>query len=164
MNLEDLSKVVLTRRNIKLFKPDPVDESLVLSLLDIAKFAPNHRMTQPWEIVFIGPETRRKLNHKADFGGAPLVMAVLSEGAAKDEDRVEQIIATSCFIQNFLLLAHTVGLGVRWTSIGAQPENRTLLHVPEGYDVLGVFGIGYPAEIPQAKERTMISEKVRHMP
>ncbi|MCL6627206.1 nitroreductase family protein [Alicyclobacillus shizuokensis] len=164
MNLEDLREVVLTRRNIKVFKPDPVDESLVLSLMEIAKFAPNHRMTQPWHIVFIGPQTRRQLNHKADFGGAPLVVAILSEGAAKDEDRVEQIVATSCFIQNFLLLAHTVGLGARWTSIGAQPQNRALLQVPEGYDVLGILGIGYPAEVPHAKDRTPIVDKVRHMP
>jgi nitroreductase len=164
MELQDIREVILHRRNIKQFRPDPVDRDLIMSLLETARYAPNHRMTEPWEVIFVGPETRAKLNHKADFGGAPVVFAVISKGAATDTDRVEQIVATACFVQNFLLLAHTVGLGARWASLGALPQNRAILGVPDGYDVIGVFGVGYPAEVPKAKERTPIAEKVRYTP
>jgi nitroreductase len=59
----DVMDAIKTRRNIKKFKADPVDREQVLSWLEAARYAPNHRMTEPWEIVFIGPETRVKLNH-----------------------------------------------------------------------------------------------------
>lgn len=67
---------------------------------------------------FVGPETRAKLNHKIDFGGAPVVFAVLSKPADTPFKRDENVMATSCFVQNFLLAAQEAGVGVYWTSMG----------------------------------------------
>jgi nitroreductase len=155
---------IKTRRNIKDFKPDPIDHQQLMAWFEAASYAPNHRLTEPWEILFVGAETRAKLNHKTDFGGAPVVFAVLSKPGATPFERDENVIATACFVQNFLLAAHAAGVGTRWASLGATPRNRAILGVPEGYDVIGVFGVGYPAEVPAVKERTPIAEKVRHLP
>jgi hypothetical protein len=38
------------------------------------------------------------------------------------------------------------------------------MEVPEDYDVIGIFGTGYPAEIPPVKTRTPITEKMRELP
>lgn len=160
----DVMNAVRGRRQIKLFRPDPIDRERLLSLLDAAALAPNHRMVQPWEVVFIGPETRVQLNHKPNFGDAPVVFAVLSKAGETQLERDENVIATACFVQNFLLLAHAEGLGVRWASLGALPQNRRLLGVPDGYDVVGVFGVGVPREIPSPKPRTPIEEKIRELP
>lgn len=155
--------VIKTRRNIKDFKPDPINRDELMSWLEAASYAPNHRLNEPWELLFIGPDTRAKLNHKADFGGAPVVLAVLSKHAPTAFERDENVIATSCFVQNFLLAAHEAGAGVRWTSLGALPRNRQILGVPEDYDVIGVFGVGYPAEVPAAKPRTPIASKITYL-
>ncbi len=48
-------------------------------------------------------------------------------------------------------------------SMGALPRNRDILGVPSGYDVIGVFGIGYPAEVPAAKTRTPIASKMMYL-
>jgi len=160
----EVMEAICTRRNIKDFKPDPIDEADWMSWLEAAGWAPNHRMTEPWEVLLIGRETRNKLNHKADFGGAPVVLAVLSKPAATSFERDEQLMAVSCFVQNFLLAAHAAGAGVRWASIGASPRSREIMGVTEGYDVVGVFGVGYPAEIPEPKPRAPIGEKLRRLP
>jgi len=160
----EVMEAIRTRRNIKLFKPDPIGEAELTAWLEAASQAPNHRLTEPWEVLLIGRETRDKLNHKADFGGAPVVLAVLSKPAATPFDRDEHLMAASCFAQNFLLAAHASGAGARWASIGASARSKEIMGVPEGYDVIGVFGVGYPAEVPEPKPRTPIVEKLRKLP
>ncbi|WP_419875120.1 nitroreductase family protein [Candidatus Pristimantibacillus sp. PTI5] len=157
-------EVIKSRRNIKQFKPAPISEKNLLFWLEAASYAPNHRMNEPWELLFIGAETRAKLNHKTDFGGAPVVLAVLSKSAPTSFERDENVMAASCFVQNFLLAANEEGVGAYWASLGASPHNRSILGVPEGYDVIGVFGIGYPAEVPIARPRTPIASKIKYLP
>ncbi|MCM3724145.1 nitroreductase [Neobacillus cucumis] len=157
-------EVIRTRRNIKKFKPDEVKEEDLMTWLQAASMAPNHRMTEPWEILFLGKETREKLNHKTNFGNAPVVMAVLSKNGRTHIELTENALATACFIQNFNLAAWADGVGTFWSSIGASERNREILGVPDGYEVIGVLGVGYPEIIPEPKPRKPISEKIKRLP
>ncbi|MFD2171377.1 nitroreductase family protein [Tumebacillus lipolyticus] len=161
MNVTD---AILTRRNIKRFKPDPIAIERVVAWLELASFAPNHRLAEPWEILFIGPQTREKLQHKTDFGGAPLLLAVVATPAKTAIDRDEHVEAVACFIQNLMLAAHAEGVGTGWSSIGASPRVQELFGLLPGYEVIGVLPIGYPAEVPEPKPRTSIEQKITHLP
>ncbi|WP_138493653.1 nitroreductase family protein [Paenibacillus pinistramenti] len=156
-------ETIKSRRSVKAFKPDPIQEQDLMSWLEAASYAPNHRLNEPWEIKMVGPETRARLNHKTDFGSAPVVLAVLSKPGATPFERDENVMAVSCYVQNFLLAAYEAGVGVYWASMGALPQNREILGVSEGYDVIGLFGIGYPQEIPAMKPRTPISSKISYL-
>ncbi|NRD79687.1 nitroreductase [Bacillus sp. BRMEA1] len=157
-------EVIKSRRTIKKFKSDHVDQQLIKKWLDAAAMAPNHRMTEPWEIYFIGPETRGKLNHKTNFGNAPVVIAIISKQGATVVETEENKAAVSCFIQNFMLAAWDEGVGTFWSSIGMKEGNRELMSIPEDYDLLGMFGVGYPEEIPDPKPRTEIENKIKNLP
>lgn len=159
----DIQKVIENRRNIKKFKADKVDENLLKSWLQSASMAPNHKMTEPWEILFIGPENRAKLNHKTNFGNAPVVLAILSKHGSSDLERNENMAAVSCFIQNFMLMAWASGVGTFWSSLGISPKVRDALNVPDHYDVVGILGVGFPEEVPESKERTPIEMKIKHL-
>lgn len=159
-NHVDILEVIKSRRNIKVFKSDLVDPDKLQLWLQAAAMAPNHRMTEPWEIYLVGSETRVKLNHKTNFGNAPVVLAVLSKHGKTDIETEENALATACFVQNFNLAAWAEGVGTFWSSIGGNAKNREILGVPEGYDVIGVFGVGYPEEIPETKQRTPIENKL----
>ncbi|WHY65263.1 nitroreductase [Neobacillus sp. SuZ13] len=161
MNTIDAIK---TRRNIKKFKSIEIEQNLILAWLEAATMAPNHRMTEPWEIYFIGPETREKLNHKTNFGNAPIVLMILSKQGATTVETEENAMATACFIQNFNLAAWAEGVGTFWSSIGITPKNREILRVPDGYDIIGVLGVGYPEVIPEPKPRTPIQNKISNLP
>lgn len=113
---------IQTRRTIKAFRPDPINEEELNTWLEAASYAPNHRMNEPWELLFIGPKTRAALNHKTDFGGAPMLIGVLSKSAATSVEREENIMAVSCYIQNFMLAAHEAGAGVFWSSLAVRPR------------------------------------------
>ncbi|MCQ6276135.1 nitroreductase [Bacillus sp. V3B] len=155
--------IIKSRRTIKKFKTDPINREAVNSWLEAATMAPNHKMTEPWEVVLIGPETREKVNHKTNFGNAPVVFAVLSKHGKTNVEREENMAATSCFIQNFMLIAWAEGVGTFWSSVGITPKNREIIQVSEDYDVVGVLAVGYPEEIPEVKPRTAIEKKIREL-
>jgi nitroreductase len=160
----DILDVIKSRRTIKKFKSDIVSLDMIYSWLEAAKMAPNHRMTEPWEVYFIGPDTRAKLKHKSDFGNAPVLIAVVSKHGASAVEKEENALATACFVQNFNLAAWSEGVGTFWSSIGITAKNKEILEVPENFDLVGVLGIGYPEIIPEAKPRTSIMNKIKNLP
>ncbi|MFB5193237.1 nitroreductase family protein [Alicyclobacillus fastidiosus] len=159
----DTIEAIVGRRNIKQFKAEPIAEATWQKWLEVASYAPNHRMNQPWEILVIGDETRAKLNHRPNFGDAPLVLAIVSQGSEKPVDRDENLVATSSFIQNFCLAAHADGAGTRWTSIGNTPNARETLGVSDETATIWVLGVGYPVEVPEVKERAPIETKIKQL-
>jgi len=160
----EILDIIYSRRNIKSFKSDPIDMEQINKWLQAGTMAPNHRMTEPWEVYVVGQETRAQLNHKADFWNAPIVLAVLSKHGATEVETYENILASACFVQNFNLAAWAEGVGTFWSSLGNNPQKREILGVPDGYDVIGVFGVGYPDEVSQPKERTIIEDKIKYLP
>ena len=155
--------VIQSRRTVKKFKADSIEQGTYTKWLEAASYAPNHRMTEPWEILIIGPETREKLNHKTNFGGAPVVFAVISKKGDNEIVREENIAATSCYIQNFMLAAWSEGVGTFWSSIATSQIKREILQVSSDYDIVGVLAIGYPEEIPEVKPRTAIESKIKEL-
>lgn len=160
----DIIEIITNRRNIKKFKPDGLDVKFIHGWLEAAAMAPNHRMTEPWEVYFIGPETRKKLNHKTNFGNAPILIAVLSRHGVSNIETEENKVATACFIQNFNLAAWAEGVGTLWSSIGITDKNRQILGILDNYDLIGIFGVGYPEVTPDPKTRTPISNKIKNLP
>ncbi|CAM2878839.1 nitroreductase [Paenibacillus sediminis] len=156
----EIQQLIESRRNIKKFKPDKVDLEQIKSWLHSASMAPNHRLTEPWEILFVGTEAREKLNHKRNFGDAPVVLAILSKRGSSKVETDENMVAVSCFIQNFNLIAWSSGIGTSWSSLGITPTARQILGITEEYDVVALLGVGYPEEVPIAKERTPIDRKI----
>jgi nitroreductase len=155
--------IIYSRRNIKSFKSDAVSMDQMNKWLQAGTMAPNHKMTEPWEVYVIGAETRKKLNHKTNFWNAPVVIAVLSKHGATELEREENALATACFVQNFNLAAWAEGVGTFWSSMGSAMKNREILGVPDGYDVIGVFGVGYPEEVNKPKDRSPIQEKIKYL-
>lgn len=157
-------EIIHSRRNIKSFKSDAIDMKQLSKWLQAGTMAPNHKMTEPWEVYVIGDETRAKLNHKADFFGAPIVLAVLSKHGTTEIETYENLITTACFVQNFNLAAWEEGVGTFWSSVGYAQKNREIMGVSDEYDVVGVLAVGYPEEINPPKDRTPIQEKIKYLP
>ncbi|MDX6726842.1 MAG: hypothetical protein QOK49_1647, partial [Baekduia sp.] len=62
MELED---AVRTRRTHKVFGPDPVPRETLEELLELARWAPNHHLTNPWRFRVVGPQARAALKQAA---------------------------------------------------------------------------------------------------
>ena len=44
----DVDAAVRSRRTHKAYRPEPVDAETLDELLDLARWAPNHHLTNPW--------------------------------------------------------------------------------------------------------------------
>ena len=52
-------EAIRSRRSVKEFSSESVDRETLEGLLEAVMLAPNHRMTEPWGFVVLGPEARR---------------------------------------------------------------------------------------------------------
>jgi nitroreductase len=110
---------------------------------------------QPWEfIVVTDPETRKKIADLTDYGkfiaNAPVCIAVFCK------DTKYYLEDGSAATMAILLAAWSYGLGTCWVAGDkkhyAEPI-RQLLGVPEGYKLVSLIAMGYPAEQPTKEKR-----------
>jgi nitroreductase len=65
-----LAELAAARRTHKAFAPEPVPRATLLELLDVARLAPNHHLTQPWRFRVLGPAALARLKEAAGPGEA----------------------------------------------------------------------------------------------
>lgn len=170
-----VAKAIQERRTIKSYKTDPVDIELLQELLDIAVWAPNHKLREPWRFIAFVNEGRRTLAHllyrqsekgKAGAGmnkaklatwlSVPAYLIVVMPENPHPKAWQEDYAAVSTMIQNFQLAAWERGLGANWKTgdVIYTPEFRQAVGVQPGEKIVGLFHIGYPAALPKAQPRT----------
>jgi nitroreductase len=160
------------RRTHKEFTAEPVDRETLLELLDVARYAPNHHLTQPWRFRVLGPETLDRLQECAGeseakkLGRAPTLVvasAALSGELVGDE---EDVCATAAAIMLVLLAATERGLATYWRTpaIFRTARGRDAIGVPAGERVLGLLHFGAAARQPSPRERAAASKYVEFLP
>jgi nitroreductase len=161
-----------SRRTHKEFGPDPVDRETLLELFDVARFAPNHHLTQPWRFRVLGPQTLATLQECAGeseskkLGRAPTLVvasASLTGEVVQDE---EDVCAVAAAIMLVLLEATQRGLATYWRTPGIlrTARGREAVGVPDGERVLGLLHFGAPAREPTGRERADASQYVEFLP
>ena len=158
MSLADLAAA---RRTHKAFGPEPVPREVVLELLDVARLAPNHHLTQPWRFRVLGPDALARLkeaagpSEAAKLDRAPtlvVVSAALAGDLVQDE---EDVCATAAAVMLVLLAATERGLASYWRTPGVlrTARGREALGIPRGERVLGLVHLGSPEREPAPRER-----------
>jgi nitroreductase len=67
-----LSSLIRARRSVRAFLPNPVPESLIVSILEDVQFTPSNCNTQPWHVHVVSGNTLRQLSaemHAANAAG-----------------------------------------------------------------------------------------------
>src|ERR1700751_746607 len=52
---------IRNRRTIHEFRSDPIPEETLWRILDAGRWAPNHRLTEPWRFTIMGTRSREAL-------------------------------------------------------------------------------------------------------
>ena len=181
----DLFDSIQSRRSHKRFKPKPVDEDRIRMMLDAAVLAPNHKMTEPWGFLVLGPRARHVYADRkaflrfgdqmgvegkakaeqmiADLLTIPVVLAVTQSLDPDPVRREEDYAAVFMAIQNMLLAGTALGLGtkVHTGTILNDAMFRSALGLSDSERLVTVLHIGEPAdELPPGK-RTAAADKTR---
>jgi nitroreductase len=168
----DVEAAIRARRTHKQYGPQPVSDETLRALLDLARFAPNHKLTQPWRFRVLGPSIRAQIEALAGeqeavkLRRAPtlvLATAALSGDPIADE---EDLLATACAVYAILLGATARGLASYWrTPKGLrEPELRTALQLGGDERVVALIHLGPSLGEPPAKARAELEAIVQFVP
>ena len=156
----DVEEAIRSRRTHKVYGADPVDRETLLELFDLARWAPNHHLTNPWRFRVLGPQALERLK-AADapesarkLDRAPTLVVVSSLGDEEDRD------ATAAAAYIVLLAAHARGLATYWRTPAVlhTPEGRAAVGVEEGEQVLGLLHLGTPRQEQRVPERAPVED------
>jgi len=157
----DVADAIRGRRTHKSFDAEPVPRETIAELFELACFAPNHHLTQPWRFRVLGPQALARLKEAAGPVEAPkldraptLVVASARLSGAQQQDE-EDVCATAAAIYAVLLGAHARGLASYWRTpaVLRTREGREAVGIPSGERVLGLVHLGRPLTAPTRKDR-----------
>ena len=74
--MQDILDVLISRKSIRRYKPDPVPDEMIDKILEAARWAPTGENYQPWRfIVITDPETKNKIGDLAKLGSGSRMTA-----------------------------------------------------------------------------------------
>lgn len=169
----DFETAVRTRRTHKAYGPDPVPRATLDALFDLARWAPNHNLTNPWRFRVVGAGALERLKAAAGeeaavkLDRAPTLVAVSAvqrgDDPAADE---EDLMAVACAAYVVLLGAHARGLAGYWRTpaVLPTPEGRAALGIPDDERPIGLLYLGTPRQEQRAPERAAVADVVTYLP
>jgi nitroreductase len=167
----ELEEAIRGRRTHKAYGPEPVERATLDELLELARWAPNHHLTNPWRFRVVGPEARRRLKEAAGPEGAAkldraptlvVASAALSGDPVQDEEDV-CAAATAAYI--VLLAAHGRGLAGYWRTpeVLRTPEGREAVGLPDAERFLALIHLGPPRQEREAPDRAPLAGYVTYL-
>jgi len=157
----DTLEAIKTRRSIRRYKNDPVEESKLTQVMEAARWAPSWANTQTWRFIIIKSDAVKQelagalsMNNPATnaIRTAPVVIVICSElkraGFYRGEASTPRgdwfMFDAGLAMENLALAAHALGLGTVHVGAFDQKKVETILGVPEGYAVVEMTPLGYP--------------------
>ena len=176
--LREFAEVLRGRRTIELFLQTPVPGELVREAIEVATWAPNHHVTEPWHFYLLGPATISQCldlvrdivtSKKGPDAGAfkaqswsqkPGWLVVTCKKSEEEIRQREDYAACAAAVQNFMLYLRKAGVGSKWTTGDITRDERFAEII--GFNdttefVVGLIWYGYPKVTP-SQSRTDLGQ------
>lgn len=169
-----VADLIRGRRTINLFEPDAVAADVLLDAIDLARWAPNHRLTEPWKFYLLGKTSRSAAiecwaEYEAETKGEaardarrqrleaiPGHFVLTSKRDDDDVIDLENYAACCCAAQNLMLYLWQRGVGAKWTTGAITRESRLYetLDIDELSErIVGYFWYGIPKIVGEQNRR-----------
>jgi len=171
----ELDELIRTRRTQKAYEPGPVDRETLDELFELARWAPNHHVTDPWRFRVLGPQAREALKQVADdakpgSGGkldrAPTLIAVSVKQTGDEAQDHEDVLATAVASYIVLLGAHARGLAGYWRTVPVMESGagRNALEIPADELPIGLLHLGDARQEQRIPDRAPVDEIAFFLP
>ena len=182
--LREFGEVLRGRRTINLYLQTPVPQELMRDAVEVATWAPNHHVTEPWAFYALGKQsitrcldllrdivTAKKDAKAAEFKAnswseIPGWLVVTCQKSTDPASEKEDLAACSAAVQNLMLYLWKAGVGSKWTTgdITRDPRFFDILRIDrENELVVGLIFYGYPKITPD-QARKPPSEVLTELP
>ncbi len=168
----DVETAIRSRRTHKAYRPEPIDRATLDELLELARWAPNHHLTNPWRFRVVGPRALERLKEAAGpeaaakLDRAPtLVICSCALGGDEVQDE-EDLHATAVAAYIVLLGAHARGLVGYWRTPGVlrTPEGRAAVGMGDDERFVALIHLGHPVQEKPAPEREPAESVTEYLP
>ena len=158
-------EMLYTRRSIRSFKKDQIDDDTIAAIVKAGKLAATARNVQPCEMVVV-----KDLELLINLSGIIETGRFIKDAAACivlfAEDTKYYLEDGSAATQNMLLAARYFGIGSCWIAGDKKPyteEIRELCNMPDNYKLICLVALGYPLNENEFKERRIFNEGYREL-
>ncbi len=140
----EVFEAVRTVLAVRSYQNKPVPADVVKQIVEAARLTGSSRNGQPWQFVVVRDRAMlSKLGAASPTGPyiaqAPVAIAVAVEKASKFG-----VSDGSRAIQSMMLTAWSDGVASNWVGFTGMSAAKSLLGVPEDYDLLAIVPFGYP--------------------
>lgn len=175
-----VAECIETLRSIRRYRPDPIDHSLLESIVALASYSPSWKNTQITRYTAIeDPSLLKEIadRYTPEYNAniirqAPVLIAVTfikgrcgferdGSFSTKKEDRWQMFDAGAA-CQTFCLAAKDKGLGTVIMGIFDEDGISELLHIPKEQELGALIAIGYPDIDPEAPKRKSVEELLQY--
>ena len=177
--MNDILAAIKERRSVRNFEDKDVSGELVEKVLEAVRWCPSWANTQCWEIVVIrDPDVRAAVGEavpKANpsskaVKNAPVLLALC--GRLNTAGFYKGVKATKfgdwfmfdlgIAAQNIMLAADALGLGTVVVGLFDQDAAARAVNLPDGYELVALFPMGFPSKIPSAPKRKAFGQFVHY--
>jgi nitroreductase len=166
--------VVKSRRSIRHFADQPVEEEKLQKILEVINSAPSAGNLQAYEVYIVRRVEQRAALARAaydqDFITQAPVALVFCTHSARSEVRYRKrgkrlyTLQDATIACTFAMLAITdLGLGSVWVGAFDDDAVRQVMQLPPGLAPVAILPIGYPAEHPSPRSRRRLNELIHEM-
>jgi nitroreductase len=171
----ELEQAIRSRRTHKVFAAEPVAPEVLQELFELARWAPNHHLTDPWRFRVLGAETLARLKALAEelspgSGGkldrAPTLVVASVHRTGDESQQADDLLASAVAAYLVLLAAHGRGLAGYWRSVPMldSPAGRAALQLDDAETPVGLLHLGHPRQEQRVPERAPVADFVRYLP
>lgn len=152
----DILDMLGKRRSVRRFKPDPIPQDDLMTILQAGHAAPSACNRQNWKFIVIDDGTMK--NKLVEYGAAvfiknaPAGILVLYDNRTQNVEYSDHIQSGAAAIQNMLIAASSIGIGTCWVcQLPPKRQLRKMLDIPWHMDPIAYVAMGYP--VKEASDR-----------
>jgi len=177
--MADVMEVIQGRRGIRKYQDREIPEEHLMTILEAIRWSPSWANTQCWEVIVIkDPAIKLKVRETLTPSNpalkaiveAPVVIAMCgrleSAGYKKGEATTKFgdwfMFDLGIATQTLCLAAHNLNLGTVIVGLFNHDKAKEVLRVPEGFEVVSLIPLGYPAQEAKAPPRKEIGAFVHY--
>ncbi len=162
---EEVYELIVERRTIRQFRPDPVPTETLERVVNAGRLAPSAANLQPLEFIVVdAPEVRQKVIPCLKWaayiapqgdpkpGHEPTAYIVVLVNNKVREKLFEYDVGAA--VENMILAALAEDVGSCWLLSVDRDRLREALQVPAHYRIDCVLALGYPDEAPVVENMT----------
>jgi nitroreductase len=169
-------EIIKGRRSIRKYDSREVPGEMVDQVVEAVRWAPSWTNCQCWEVVVVrDPDIRSRLQATLPPKGNPAFKAIVeapvllalcaktgTSGYYKDLQTTKfgdwMMYDLGLATQNLCLMAHELGLGTVIVGLFDHDRAKAVVGVPDGYELVTLIPLGYPAKVGSAPKRRETDE------